>query len=320
MTLPQVLISGYPSFDRILRVDRAAGEGETAIILNPPGIPQPTPGGCAGNIAVCLARLGIYAAPSLILGDDEDGLRMAALLQAEKVSPACLTFKPGGKTAATFLFINPQGGHQTFYFPGCADEDVDIVLPEELARTAKYAVMTVASHLHTRRFLESLHHSPAVLVWSLRNDPHAFPPDLVNELLNRCRILVMNRFEQQALLGWIGADNFNPVFARGVEAVIVTQGEQGSFIYQPGGITKIPAVAPQRMVDPTGAGDAYLGGLLGGLCRELSLEISARIGAVTASFVLEAWGCQTSLPSWETMLERYYQTFSEFPQKEELSA
>lgn len=318
MTLPEVLISGYPSFDRILRVDRAAREGETAIILNPPGIPQPTPGGCAGNIAVCLARLGIQAAPSLILGDDEDGLRMAALLQAEKVSPACLTFKPGGKTAATFLFINPQGGHQTFYFPGCADEDVDIVLPEELVKTAKYAVITVAGPQHTRRFLESLHHSPAILVWSLRNDPHAFPPHLVDALLSRCRILVMNRFEQQALLNWIGEDNLNPLFRRGVEAVIVTQGEQGSLIFQAGGFVKIPAVTPQRMVDPTGAGDAYLGGLLSGLCRGLPLEISARIGAVTASFVLEAWGCQTSLPDWNKMIERYRQTFGEYPQKEEL--
>jgi sugar/nucleoside kinase (ribokinase family) len=244
---------------------------------------------------------------------------MAALLQAEKISPACLTFKPGGKTAATFLFINPQGGHQTFYFPGCADEDIDIVLPDRLAQTAKYAVITVASPQHTHRFLESLHHSPAVLVWSLRNDPHAFPPNLVNELLRRCRILVMNQFEQQALLRWINAESLQTLFAHGVEAVIVTQGEQGSLIYQPGGITKIPTVAPQQMVDPTGAGDAYLGGLLSGLCRELPLEISARIGAVTASFVLEAWGCQTSLPNWEKMVERYYQTFGEYPQKEELS-
>jgi hypothetical protein len=38
---------------------------------------------------------------------------------------------------------------------------------------------------------------------------------------------------------------------------------------------------------------------------------------VTASFVLEAWGCQTSLPKWEQMLNRYYQTFREYlPEKD----
>ncbi len=311
MSLPQVLISGYPSFDCILRVDRAAREGETAIILDPPGIPQPTPGGCASNIAVCLARLGVSAAPSLILGDDEAGMRMSALLQKEGVSPACLTFRPGGKTAATYLFINPQGGHQTFYFPGCADEDVDILLPDELSHAAQFAVITVASRQHTQRFLQKFAHSPAKLIWSLRNDPHAFPPPLVEQLLCRCRFLVMNRFEQQALLKWIGTDRLQTLFERDVEAVIVTLGEEGSLIYQPGGITKIPAVAPARLVDPTGAGDAYLGGLLSGLCRDYPLEISARIGAVTASFALEAWGCQTNLPKWEEMANRYYNTFRE---------
>lgn len=317
MTLPQVLISGYPSFDRILRVDRAPQVGETGIILDPPGIPLPTPGGCAGNIAVCLARLGVPAAPSLILGDDEAGLHMAALLQAEKVSPECLTFKAGGKTAATFLFINPQGGHQTFYFPGCADEDTEIRLPPELVQAARFAVITVASRQHTERFLRGLENSPARLVWSLRNDPHAFPPALVQQLLQCCRILVMNRFEQQALMGWIAADRMQVLFERGVEALIVTLGEEGSLIYEPGGVTKIPAVAPQTLIDPTGAGDAYLGGLLSGLCRGYPLEISARIGAVTASFVLEAWGCQTSLPKWDQMLNRYYQTFHEYlPEKD----
>jgi sugar/nucleoside kinase (ribokinase family) len=319
MTSPQVLISGYPSFDLILRVNRAPQVGETGIILDPPGIPSPTPGGCAGNIAVCLARLGIPAAPSLILGDDEAGLRMAALLQAEKVLPDCLTFKPGGKTAVTFLFINPQGSHQTFYFPGCADEDVEIRLPPNLVQAARFAVITVASRQHTERFLRGLEHSPAKLVWSLRNDPHAFPPGLVERLLQRCRILVMNRFEQQALMGWIGVDRLQILFERGLEALIVTLGEEGSLIYEPGGVTKIPAVAPQVLVDPTGAGDAFLGGLLSGLCYGYSLEISARIGAVTASFVLEAWGCQTSLPKWEQMVRRYYQTFHEYlPQKDSL--
>ena len=320
MTLPQVMINGYPGFDHILRVDRPVREGETAIILDPPGIPQPTPGGCASNIAVCLARLGISAAPSLILGDDSNGLRLSDLLQAERVSTACLTFKPGGKTAATYLFITPQGGHQTYYFPGCADEDVDILLPEELAQAAQFAVITVASRQHTERFLRRLSNSPAKLVWSLRNDPHAFPPKLVEQLAQRCRILVMNRFEQQALAKWIGTDRLQLLFERGVETLIVTLGEEGSLIYQPGGITKIPAVTPQRLVDPTGAGDAYLGGLLSGLCRGFPLEISARIGAVVASFVLEAWGCQTNLPNWEQMTSRYDDTFRESLKTKEINA
>lgn len=319
MSLPRVLISGYPSVDHILRVDRAPQEGETAIILDPPGIPRPTPGGCASNIAVCLTRLGIPAAPSLILGDDESGRQMSALLQAEKISTACLTLVPGGKTAETFLFISPRNSHQTFYFPGCADEDVEILIPQELIQSIQFAVITVANRRHTERFLQALENSSAKLVWSLRNDPHAFPPELVKKLLERCHILVMNRHEQHNLMMWIGTDHLQVLFERRIEAIIVTHGEEGSVIYWPNRVAKVPAVAPQALIDPTGAGDAYLGGLLSGLCRGYSFETSAKIGAVTASFVLEAWGCQTNLPSWGQVVNRYHQAFGEHLPKGEMS-
>jgi sugar/nucleoside kinase (ribokinase family) len=311
MSLPQVLISGYPGFDYILRIDHYPKEGETAIILDPPGIPQPKPGGCASNIAVCLARLGICAAPSLILGEDDNGRQMRALLQAEGVSVDYLTFHPNGKTATTFLFINPQGGHQTYYFPGCADADVDIELSIELIQAIKFAVITVASPHHTWQVLHQLRSSRATLIWSLRNDPHAFPPDLVKELLSRCSILVMNLAEQKALMNWINVENVWSILNWGIESLIVTLGEQGSMLLKPSQVIQIPAVVPKQYVDPTGAGDAYVGGLLAGLCIGFDLETSAKIGSVVASFVIEDWGCQTSLPTWEAVQERYYQSFHE---------
>jgi hypothetical protein len=41
------------------------------------------------------------------------------------------------------------------------------------------------------------------------------------------------------------------------------------------------------------------------------------MGAVTASFVVENWGCQTGLPTWDQMVNRYYQTFREYPPEKE---
>jgi adenosine kinase len=70
-------------------------------------------------------------------------------------------------------------------------------------------------------------------------------------------------------------------------------GEMGSRIYTPEGEIKIPAAKPKQVVDPTGAGDAYRGGLISGLLRGKDLKESARMGSVCASFAVECYGTQS---------------------------
>lgn len=319
MSQIQLLINGYPSFDRILRVTKAPEVGETGIILDPPGIPEPTPGGCASNIAVAAARLGVSAAPLIVLGDDSDGSSMRDSLVAEGVDTRCIHHVKGGKTAGTFLFIDPTGGHQTFYFPGSASKNIDLHIPDEILSGLQYAVITVGNPFHTRLFMELLSNASIPLAWSLRNDPQAFPPDLIEKLVRTCRMLIMNEYEAAQLVRMLHLPDLPDVFNLGVETIVMTLGARGSRIYQHGhmyGILyhqDIPVVQPDRVVDPTGAGDAFVGGLLVGLCRGANLETSARIGATTSSFVIEQWGCQTSLPSWQQMEARYTAAFGEKP-------
>jgi ribokinase len=68
--------------------------------------------------------------------------------------------------------------------------------------------------------------------------------------------------------------------------------------------TKIPAVLVES-VDPTGAGDAYKAGFLVAFTKGCPPKICCQVGSVTASFVVEEVGCQTNLPTWEMMKERY---------------
>jgi ribokinase len=63
------------------------------------------------------------------------------------------------------------------------------------------------------------------------------------------------------------------------------------------------------MVDPTGAGDAYRAGFLTAFRRDYPLRTCAEIGSVTASFAVEACGCQTNLPDWDAMAARYARAF-----------
>ncbi|MEO8637748.1 MAG: PfkB family carbohydrate kinase [Candidatus Taylorbacteria bacterium] len=77
------------------------------------------------------------------------------------------------------------------------------------------------------------------------------------------------------------------------KVVIETKGERGSIIFQDGKEPSlIPVFKPKKMVDPTGAGDAYRAGLLFGLSQGLSLRESAISGAKVATRCIEKRGAQ----------------------------
>jgi adenosine kinase len=74
--------------------------------------------------------------------------------------------------------------------------------------------------------------------------------------------------------------------------IIVTRGEMGSIVHTAETKTTIAAAKPRQVVDPTGAGDSYRGGLISGLAKGLSIERCAQMGSACASFCLESYGTQ----------------------------
>jgi len=307
-----ILATGYPSVDRILRVNRAPRPGETGVILDARGLEEAAPGGCPCNIAVACARLGLKTGVVLVLGDDSEGRRYRNALAAEGVDTQGVHLIPGGRSPRCFLFVDPGGRHQTFYYPGVSDrEDIALMLDDSLARGTHWGVITVGNATHNRAVAEWFARLGIPILWSLKGDPHAYPRSLVERLADLSQVVVMNEDEARALQTMLNLSTFDPLFGPGIRAIILTLGAQGSRIIEADRTMDIPAVPPGELVDPTGAGDAFTAGLLFGLCHDLPLEVGARIGAVVASFVLEAWGCQASLPDRAQVRERYRAAFGE---------
>jgi adenosine kinase len=104
------------------------------------------------------------------------------------------------------------------------------------------------------------------------------------------RILIVNDYELDLILNKTGFSKKE--LLRLPKALITTLGEQGSQVSLPDGDIRIPAVTPNRILDPTGAGDSYRGGLLCGLIHGRDIEQCARMGSVCASFSVECIGTQ----------------------------
>lgn len=76
----------------------------------------------------------------------------------------------------------------------------------------------------------------------------------------------------------------------GVEIVIVTLGMKGAVLSVEGANYDVPAFPSEKLVDPTGAGDAFIGGLLAEYVKGEDLMWCACVGSAAASLVVEAVG------------------------------
>ena len=92
-------------------------------------------------------------------------------------------------------------------------------------------------------------------------------------------------------------------------AVIITKGAAGSSIYLPDGQIDVPAVPEERVVDPTGVGDAFRGGLMKGMAVGADWETCGRMGSVAATYALEHVGGMSHSYTWTDFKRRYEVNF-----------
>jgi sugar/nucleoside kinase (ribokinase family)/fructoselysine-6-P-deglycase FrlB-like protein len=96
--------------------------------------------------------------------------------------------------------------------------------------------------------------------------------------------------ELQDLTGRIGAvEGLRELAAEGVSRAVVKAGADGAFLLTDTGIVHVPAGATQ-VVDTTGAGDSFCGGVAAGLARRLDLTTAVALGVVTAGIAIGASG------------------------------
>lgn len=91
--------------------------------------------------------------------------------------------------------------------------------------------------------------------------------------------------------------------------IITTLGEKGAAIKTSGEEYRVLAVKPKKILDPTGAGDAWRAGFLSGLDRKFDLKTCGQMGAVVASFAIEKYGSQEHKFTVSEFEDRYRQNF-----------
>jgi adenosine kinase len=125
------------------------------------------------------------------------------------------------------------------------------------------------------------------------------------------RILICNDYEFELIRQKTGMGESEVLAV--ADALIVTRGEEGCSIYQSGSRIDVKAVAPYRIVDPTGVGDAFRGGLMKGMAAGAPYQACAQLGSVAATYALEHLGGQSHAYTPGEFKARYEEHFGPLP-------
>lgn len=127
--------------------------------------------------------------------------------------------------------------------------------------------------------------------------------------LDGCYLLSVNDYEFNLIQDRTGlsADEI----MQKVGGLLVTKGADGSLLVMDGQEYHIPVVRPYKVVEPTGAGDAFRAGLMRGMQLNLPWEIAGRMGALAATYVLEQLGTQSHYYTPAEFVARYRENFDD---------
>ncbi|MCB1434685.1 MAG: bifunctional hydroxymethylpyrimidine kinase/phosphomethylpyrimidine kinase, partial [Alphaproteobacteria bacterium] len=126
--------------------------------------------------------------------------------------------------------------------------------------------------------------------------------DLPDSMIALCDYLTPNESEAEALTGIAvtgpedGRQAAEQLIARGAGSVIVTLGEKGALLVSKAGAVHVPAVSAGKVLDTTGAGDAFNGGFAVALARGLPPEDAVRFGCCVAGISVTRPGTAPAMP------------------------
>ncbi|MBI4333318.1 MAG: carbohydrate kinase family protein [Chloroflexi bacterium] len=244
-------------------------------------------GGTAGNIAYALTLMGEKPVICATIGNDYH--RYFDWLAKNGISTEHIRRIQDDFTASAYITTDRADNQITGFNPGamkypsCMDfEDLNpeetlvIVSPGNLEDMQRYPEICKA-----RGIDYIFDPGQSLPMWDGRN---------LVQAIEGCRILISNDYELDLIMN---KTRLSKDALLGLAAtVVVTRGELGSAVSTQDGEMIIPAIKPNKVVDPTGAGDSYRGGLLCGLVHGHHIEHCARMGSVCASFTVECYGTQ----------------------------
>jgi len=261
-----VAVLGYASADHCVAVDALPAPDATAIVRRRLSRPWPRLGGCGPQVAAHLAVAGVGAACLTWVADDAVGRALLAQLEGSGADTSGVVVD-GRRSPQSFIVYDAHGRAACFFDPGDATAAWLSEGQRKRVAAVQLVCLTVAPAAATEAALDAAD-ADARVVWSVKADPDAYPPALVERLLDRADVVALSAGERAFLGGRT---------PRHDAIVIETHGARG-VRWRHRGREGHHAVRRIAVHDTTGAGDALVAGVIAQLRRDAD-DVAAAVSA-----------------------------------------
>jgi len=222
-------------------------------------------------------------------------------------------------TAACYVVNDIKSNQMIIFHGGALDKCKDIDLTKKIKDPENYiyAINSTQGVDAMVNFAEKLHELKISQIFDPGQVTPLFPKELLIKIIETTSILIGNEFEYAQIKN--KAQLSEKQLLKKVKAIIVTKGSEGSELIYKDEKEKIykidiPICKPDKVVDPTGAGDGYRAGILTGLSLNMTLLDSCRLGSIIGSFIVETHGAQTQNYNLDNVRERFFRTYGYVPE------
>jgi adenosine kinase len=260
-------------------------------------------GGCAGNIAYNLHLLGEKAFPMATVGKDFGPY--ADWMTKAGVSQDYLQTLDDDFTGQAYITTDEDDNQITAFHPGAMGRSELNCVPADAG--IKFGIVSPDGKggmiEHAEQFVEA----GIPFIFDPGQGMPMFDGDELKVFIEQATWVTLNDYEAAMLQDKTGLSPHE--IAEQVEALIITKGAQGSIIYTKDKRYDIPPATAKDVVDPTGCGDAYRGGLLYGLMNGLDWEVTGRIAGLMGAIKIAHAGTQNHSVTLDEVRAEYTEQF-----------
>ncbi len=292
-----LVVVGSSNTDMVVASERLPRPGETVL----GGDFYQAAGGKGANQAVAAARAGARVAFVGCVGKDDFGRQMRENMSREGIDLSRLELREGVLSGVALILVDGKGRNLISVAPGANGRVTPATVDEarDLIEGARVLLMQLEVPLCTVEHAAALatRANGAVVL----NPAPAPSAPLPGSLLKKVAVLIANEEEISALCPSRGSRSLREeaaagLMAQGVGRVVVTLGDRGGVVFEPGGKSWCFDTPQVKAVDTVGAGDCFCGWLAAAMAKGVPFETGVRRAARAAALSVTRRGAQPSFP------------------------
>lgn len=276
-------------------------------------------GGCACNVSIGLARLGIDVSVFGNIGDDHDGEWIRKTLDSERVNTKKINVVQKGNTDISVIIVDANAGERTIFVN--RDVGEKLVIKESDVSEFDWCFVGSLYGEKIKSNMQVIHNILSSTKLKLAYNPGgkniAQDEDVVLDLIHHASIVFVNKSEAREIVSKFDLpyteedlsdeqyllETLKEHMQDDEGIVVVTDGRLGAWVYD-GENTYHTNTIDKPVHDATGAGDAFASGFFAAILYKLSLDKCIVWGSVNSDSVIDYYGAQKGLQTCGIIQDR----------------